>query len=383
MVIVKRVVVCGFITFCLTARPDGAWAQEVKSRNRGITWDMPAGRRAAVEAPAPQGALQPQPCDGANYATNAFNGNISMGGPLVAIAWTPPAAVTISRIEVFTGNSSAPVALAVWSDDGASINSKPSANLGNTPYFALSTAIAWQGSDLLSPVSLNAGTKYWIVFDPSGGEQAPVQNGTPQEHWASYTGTITAVSPSDWFGPFSFPDHAWKFRVFCVLPPIDVYAAKFVCGSFLPKASSDHTEWPLKPGNYLTVINVHNPNMNAMGFRKKAVLLYRSDKPAGPEEPMPPGKLFDVSLRADWGLQIDCPDIRSKLLAGIAPAAPTLIEGWVVFEVAGTRDRAEPRPIDVTAVYTSHGWDHNAKTPAYVGFAQDVESVLPKRVTPH
>jgi hypothetical protein len=53
----------------------------------------------------------------------------------------------------------------------------------------------------------------------------------------------------------------------------------------------------------------------------------------------------------------------------------------VIIEVTGTPSHLEPRPIDVTAVYTSHGWNQSTKPPTYVGFAEDVEAVRPKRVT--
>jgi hypothetical protein len=356
-----------------------ARAQQEQNRDKGISIEK-QDKRAPVEATA-QVLLQEPACDGANYATNAFNNNVLMGGPMVAIAWTPNATETITRIEVFTGESAGPDALAIWSDDGGT-PSKPLANLSNTNNFALSLANSWQGADLLTPVTVNTSTKYWIVFDPIGGEQSPVQNGVGQQYWGSGVGTVTGVPSPSWFGPFSFPDRAWKFRVFCVAPPKDVYAVKFLCGSFLPKLPADEMEWPVKPGNYFTAINVHNPNFGSISFQKKAVLLYRADKPTRPEEPMPPGKLFDARLKEDWGLEIDCNDIRRQLLSGTAPGAPTFITGWVVIEVTGTPNHLDPRPIDVTGVYTSHGWDLSTKTPTYVGFAEDVVPVLPKRVKP-
>ncbi|HEX4963123.1 MAG TPA: hypothetical protein VF173_19995, partial [Thermoanaerobaculia bacterium] len=142
-------------------------------------------------------------------------------------------------------------------------------------------------------------------------------------------------------------------------PPKDDYAVKFLCGNFLPKVPPglppDGVEWPVKPGNYFTVINVHNPNSSGIVFKKKAVLLYRADKPPKPEQPMPPGSLITVELGPDYGLEIDCSDIRSQLLSGTAPVAPTFIEGWVVIVVTGNAVDPNPLPLDVTAVYTSHG----------------------------
>jgi hypothetical protein len=161
-------------------------------------------------------------------------------------------------------------------------------------------------------------------------------------------------------------------------PPMDVYAVKFLCGSFLPEFLRE-AEWPVKPGNYLTAINVHNPNRSTISFRKKGVLLYRADKPPSPEEPMPPGDLMPVKLDPDYGVEIDCGEIRNKLLGG-ATSSPTFIKGWVVFEVSGNTADPDPLQLDVTAVYTSHGWDQSSGKPVWVGFAEDVEQVLPKRV---
>jgi hypothetical protein len=350
-------------------------------RDKGLTVEK-VDTRPMVET---RGPAPSQPvCDGANYATDDYLNNVSMGGPIVGIEWFPAANETLTRIEMFTGETTGPIAFAIYSDNPGP-PSKPGVDLGDTGYFPLSTTNSWQGKDLLTPVTVTAGTKYWVVLDPTGGEQSPVQNGVGQTYWGSDSGTITSVPAASWFGPFSFPDRAWKFRMFCAVPASkDVYAVKFLCGSLLPKLSPsarpDNTEWPVKPGNYLTAINVHNPNGSLINFRKKAVLIYRADKPPGPEEPRPPGKLLEASLRDDWGLEIDCADIRNKLLSDMAPPAPWFIKGWVIIEVPTAQGQKEPNPLDVTAVYTSHGWDTSTNKPVYAGFAEDVEPVLPKRI---
>lgn len=167
-----------------------------------------------------------------------------------------------------------------------------------------------------------------------------------------------------------------------MLPWKDVYAVKFLCGSFLPKLQTPPDQWegPVKPGNYLTAINVHNPNSVIITFQKKAVLLYRADKPPEMEQPMPPGQLKPAGLKPDWGFEIDCADIRKVLLQGEVPA-PIFIKGWVVIEVKATTPNQEPLKLDVTAVYTGHGWSRiGDNKPVWEGFAEDVEAVLPKRV---
>jgi len=163
------------------------------------------------------------------------------------------------------------------------------------------------------------------------------------------------------------------------LPQKDVYAAKFLCGDFLPNVQGG-VEWPVKPGNYFTTINVHNPNTGPLSFEKKAVLLYQANNPGNLEQPMPPSKLISASLKGDWGLEIDCTDIRKQLLGG-AVSPPTFIEGWVVIEVKGNQlHLTTPPPLDVTGVYTGHGWNLQSGKPVYEGFAEDIEPVLPKRV---
>lgn len=136
------------------------------------------------------------------------------------------------------------------------------------------------------------------------------------------------------------------------LPRITVYAAKFLCGEFGREAAgAAKIEGPVKPGNYATAINLHNPHPSKpILFRKKAVLLFAGSKPDPSQElerPHPPGPSITAELRPDWGMEIDCLDIRKKLLPN-APEAPVFIKGWVVLETFA------PWPLDVEVVYTAH-----------------------------
>lgn len=150
---------------------------------------------------------------------------------------------------------------------------------------------------------------------------------------------------------------------------VDVYSAKFLCGT-VPMDVGD--EGPVKPGNYQTAINVHNPStMMSVAFDKKAVLLFDATNPPLPEEPRPPGPLFNVTLLPNWGLEIDCNDIRTVLLAGIAPPAPAFIKGWVVIDVPTLA------PLDVVAAYTAHGFDAAG---APEGFSLEVVPIEPTNV---
>lgn len=129
-----------------------------------------------------------------------------------------------------------------------------------------------------------------------------------------------------------------------------VYAAKFMCGELKPGEVQE--EGPVKPGNYQTAINVHNPSRLSVTFLKKAVLLFDSRRAVREfEQPRPPGQRFRASLFPDWGLEIDCPDIRLVLLGGIASPPPAFIKGWVVIETFTLG-----QPLDVVAAYTAHGF---------------------------
>lgn len=163
-----------------------------------------------------------------------------------------------------------------------------------------------------------------------------------------------------------------------------VYSAKFLCGQYQPSGTcllsgatctsdADCTaaagpcvlrEGPVKPGNYETAINIVNPTQFPITFVKKAVLLFNSD-PATPvpapgtfEQPQPPGNLFSAQLDPNWGMEVDCPDIRQVLLAMSPPNPPTeppFLKGFVVIETFAAGEL-----LDIEAAYTSHGFPGTA-----------------------
>jgi hypothetical protein len=148
-------------------------------------------------------------------------------------------------------------------------------------------------------------------------------------------------------------------------PPLHthyVYAAKFLCGEL----RQTDREGPVQPGRYSTAINVHNPHHIPVVLRKKAILLYDGEHPEkAKERPLPPVKQecpVVRELRPDYGLEIDCPDIRDVLLRDAAgnpgPQAPVFIKGWVVIETMTIQ------PLDVVAVYTTESVTGEPTTPA-------------------
>ena len=83
-------------------------------------------------------------------------------------------------------------------------------------------------------------------------------------------------------------------------PPNLSYAVKFACGDFgklIPGSAANVPEGPVKPGDYQTAINVHNPSAGlTVGFVKKAVLLYSGTKPV-PETAFEVEAPFEVTTR--------------------------------------------------------------------------------------
>lgn len=113
------------------------------------------------------------------------------------------------------------------------------------------------------------------------------------------------------------------------------YAVKFVCG----KSSQDI----LASGKYFTAINVHNPNKETVGFRKKVTIALPS------EEPGPISKSYDVWLKPDQSMEIDCPDIKR-----LVQSNEDFLKGFVVID--------SKLELDVVAVYTAAGKSDTVET---------------------
>lgn len=131
------------------------------------------------------------------------------------------------------------------------------------------------------------------------------------------------------------------------------YSVKFVCGSidsppfkiphrataFEPNMMSASREPPVKPGNYATAVNIHNPHNDGVKLRKKAVIARPQGQPLGPVS----GWQFD-KLGPDQALEVDCRNIASMFLHP-GTTGPRFIKGFVVVQAL--------RELDVVGVYTS------------------------------
>ena len=196
----------------LAALPTLALAGRPPLSDGGLT------RPAALESGAPLVLALggSDPCEGNNYANESHVDGASMGGPLVGLEWIPAVDANVTRVEVFTGEGSASTNfISIWSDDGGA-PSQPLAALGVSGPFDVDAAKTWYGADLDVAVPVTAGVTYWVVWDPAGGEQCACSSDPgdiQQTYWGSNTGDVTGGA--DWFGPFSFADRRWKFRMFC------------------------------------------------------------------------------------------------------------------------------------------------------------------------
>ena len=127
----------------------------------------------------------------------------SMGGRQVAMRFDNDELRTVTRVEVFTGEQTGPNTLSIYTHDGGS--EAPGLALSSGT-FRMDSAVGWQGADLTAPVLFGRGQSFWVVWDPIGGAQTPLDTGGTD---VTYRGSDDGVS---WDGPFSGP---WKFRFFC------------------------------------------------------------------------------------------------------------------------------------------------------------------------
>lgn len=107
------------------------------------------------------------------------------------------------------------------------------------------------------------------------------------------------------------------------------YAAKVVCVTNIPGTSA--ATGSVVPGGYLTVVNIHNPNLGTVRIRMKVA------------ETLLPfvSEFVPTSLDADFATKVDCSNIAQDF--GFTPFHG--VEGFLVVESS--------RSLDVTAVYSA------------------------------
>jgi hypothetical protein len=160
------------------------------------------------------------------------------------------------------------------------------------------------------------------------------------------------------------------------------YAAKFVCGYQSPFPAAGTTlvgEPVVKPGNYATEINIHNPQYREVKLYKKVLLLADARNPQQPlvVEPKSVGPIVTdtLTLNPDYATLDDCDRIYlwTAPTGGLPAFPPPLMIGYLVI-----LSRTE---LDVDVVYTAvaPGATQTAPTPP-TGISIDEERVTGKRV---
>ncbi len=150
-----------------------------------------------------------------------------------------------------------------------------------------------------------------------------------------------------------------------------VYAAPFVCGFQGPITTGG--EPVVKPGNYATEIDVHNPHYSQVSVRKKFILLVDNGAVLGREPNQRPPLVFDgIDLGPDNATMDDCVRIWTLTHPGIVPPTPLpLNKGYVVF--------LSKEELDVDVIYTAIV-PGNSATTAITGNTIDVERIVGKQV---
>ncbi len=146
-----------------------------------------------------------------------------------------------------------------------------------------------------------------------------------------------------------------KSNNYRVAPPVPnfVYSAKFVCGN-----SSVRIAEPVVNGNYVTAINVHNPQITTVNLKKKAVIALREGNWGNVSNKI------DFAIGPDQAFYIDCPDIGG-ILNSSGIVMPSFADGFVEIE--------SPQELDVVGVITAGGANVESI---------DVETINPKAIIP-
>jgi len=156
------------------------------------------------------------------------------------------------------------------------------------------------------------------------------------------------------------------------------YAAKFVCGFQGINAAGVAApgEPVVKPGNYASEINIHNPNYRQVPLRKKFLVLVNQLNPQNPwiiREPnqVEPLKYMTMTLGPDYATMDDCNNLWhiTYPAAALPSPMPVFIGYLVVLSLV---------ELDIDVVYTADAPGDLTKDPT--GISIDVERVTGKRI---
>jgi hypothetical protein len=151
------------------------------------------------------------------------------------------------------------------------------------------------------------------------------------------------------------------------------YAAKFVCG--YQRTAQPGQQVPgepvVKPGNYATEINIHNPSYKQLPLRKKFLWLVNAQEAVREPAQIGPTKVMTMTLGPDFATMDDCNNLWVLTYPGTpVPSPMPVFIGYLVI--------LSPLELDVDAVYTANAPGDLSTAPT--GVSIDVERVTGKRV---
>jgi hypothetical protein len=149
------------------------------------------------------------------------------------------------------------------------------------------------------------------------------------------------------------------------------YAAKFVCGfQGINAAGTAPGEPVVKPGNYASEINIHNPAYKDVPLRKKFLVLVRGQEAIREPNARGPLTVTKMILLPDYAMMDDCNNLWTYIYGAPLPSPMPVFIGYLVI--------LSPLELDVDVVYTANAPGDLAKEPT--GVSIDVERVTGKRV---
>jgi hypothetical protein len=142
-------------------------------------------------------------------ATNAFFGIQNSAPGVHGWQLVPPTTTTAVSMRVYTGNNYMSMTgnfakLEIF-DDAQGL---PGQSLASGT-FRMRSGKSWLGCNFDTPVSMQQGTPYWIVFTEPGWSNAPLQTSGGTNYPMYRLNTVTNV-----WSPYNFPE-ALKYRIYC------------------------------------------------------------------------------------------------------------------------------------------------------------------------
>ena len=145
------------------------------------------------------------------------------------------------------------------------------------------------------------------------------------------------------------------------------YAAKFVCGQQAPLPQGAPGEPVVKPGNYASDINIHNPSYRLVKLDKKFIVMVENGQAIAAEpQSTEPRRIITMTLGADMATMDDCNTLWKYIFPTGVPSPRPLTVGYLVI--------LSPTDLDVDVVYT-------AAAPGDVATLQQSDSIDVERVT--